>query len=455
MTVPVCDLISCVNAAIPGTTCSLNLLQLASVARDFSTSFVISVPCVDALPDAACNKGRWIYVLDACSYRFSDGVTWTNDFTSVLQDFQVWSWGSNIEGQLGTNNTTARCSPVSLLGSLSDWCYIGAGAFHGVALNTSGEAWSWGNNRCGQLGDCSVTNSSSPVSVVGVSDWSQINAGRYHNLALRSTGSAWSWGINQYQGGSQYFGNLGDGTYEDRSSPVSVVGGFLGWRQLSAGGCHSMGISSNRTLWSWGNNSEGELGVGDDLNRFSPVSVMGGFSDWCQVSAGWNNTLAIRAEGCLWAWGSNTFGGLGDGTTTVRSSPVSVTGGFSDWCQVATGGSHSIALRTAGTAWSWGYNNQGQLGDFTTTNKSSPVSVVGGISDWCAVSAGLRHNVALRSNGEVWSWGANNQGQLGTNTFAATGRSSPMSVSGGFSDWYQVSAGECHTMALNATQGFA
>jgi alpha-tubulin suppressor-like RCC1 family protein len=198
----------------------------------------------------------------------------------------------------------------------------------------------------------------------------------------------WAWGSNS-------FGRLGDDTTTDRSSPVPVVGGFTDWCQVSAGGSHSLGVRTNGTAWAWGYNGNGRLGLGDTTNRSSTVSVIGGFTDWCQVSAGSAHSLGVRTNGTAWTWGLNSLGRLGLGDTTDRSSPVSVIGGFTDWCAVAVGTCHSLAVRTNGTAWAWGNNGNGRLGDGTTTNTSSPVSVVGGFTDWCQVS-GSCHSLAIR-----------------------------------------------------------
>ena len=315
-----------------------------------------------------------------------------------------------------------------------DGLYWSTGEYWLPIVQTSEDTtWAWGCNGNGRLGNLTTTDQSSPVSVVGgFADWCQISAGESHNLALRSTGTSWAWGCNNA-------GQLGDGTATSRSSPVSVTGGFSDWCQVEAGGSHSLAIRANGTAWAWGCNGAGRLGDGTTTGRSSPVSVVGGFSDWCQVSAGSSHSLALRTNGTAWAWGSNSCGLLGNCTTTDSSSPVSVVGGFTDWCQISAGRYQSHALRTNGTAWSWGRNTGGYLGDGTNTNRSSPVSVVGGFSDWCQISAGIRHSLAIRTNGTAWAWGCNGS-KLGDGT--TTGRSSPVSVVGGFSDWCQVSAGD-------------
>jgi hypothetical protein len=149
--------------------------------------------------------------------------------------------------------------------------------------------------------------------------------------------------------------------------------------------------------WSWGYNVIGQLGDNTTTSRLSPVSVVGGFTDWVQISAGESHTAAVRANGTAWAWGSNGNGLLGDNTVTARSSPVSVVGGFTDWVQISAGTSHTAAVRANGTAWAWGYNALGRLGDNTTLSRVSPVSVVGGFTDWVQIAAGGGHTAAVRS----------------------------------------------------------
>jgi alpha-tubulin suppressor-like RCC1 family protein len=226
---------------------------------------------------------------------------------------------------------------------------------------------------------------------------------------------------------------------------VSVVGGFTDWCAASAGFAHSLGVRQDGSLWSWGANS-GRLGDGTIAAKSSPVSVVGGFTDWCAASAGNGHSLGVRSNGSLWSWGCNSFGQLGDGTTTSRLSPVSVVGGFADWCAASAGEAHSLGVRSNGSLWSWGTNTNGRLGDDTITNRSSPVSVVGGFTDWCAASAGSRQSFGIRTNGSLWAWGCNSFGQLGDDTIFD--KSSPVSVIGGFTDWGQVSGGNAHSIGL-------
>jgi alpha-tubulin suppressor-like RCC1 family protein len=322
--------------------------------------------------------------------------------------------------------------------------YISTGPGIWVSILKSNDiaAYGWGNNNSGALGDGTNVNRSSPVSVVGgFADWIQVSAGSQHSVGIRLNGTAWAWGNNQS-------GKLGDNSDIGKSSPVSVVGGFTDWVQVSAIGNNIVGVRANGTAWAWGANSIGNLGDGTSTTRSSPVSVVGGFTDWIQVSGGSGHSLGLRANGTAWAWGAGSYGRLGDNTTLFKLSPVSVVGGFTDWTQVSTRAFHSLGLRANGTAWAWGNANYGRLGDNSSIGKSSPVSVVGGFTDWIQLSAGGAHSLGVRANGTAWAWGRSNIGQLGSGTNVS--QSSPVIVAGGFTDWVQVSAGFEHSLGVRA-----
>ena len=352
----------------------------------------------------------------------------------------ILAWGANGSGRLGDNTTASKSSPVSVVGGFTDWISTSAGREHSLGVRANGTIWAWGSNSDGRLGNNSIVTRSSPVSVVGgFTDWISASAGDFHSLGVRANGTLWAWGT----GGD---GRLGNNSIVTRSSPVSVVGGFTDWISADAGYRHSLGVRANGTLWAWGQNAQGWLGDNTVVTRSSPVSVVGGFTDWISASAGGYHSLGVRANGTLWAWGSNDAGRLGDNTTASKSSPVSVVGGFTNWVSVSAGGFHSLGVRANGTLWAWGANSYGQLGDGTTIPKSSPVSVVGGFTDWVSVSAGGYHSLGVRANGTLWAWGQNSFGRLGDGT--AISRSSPVSVVGGFTDWISASAGIAHTLGI-------
>jgi alpha-tubulin suppressor-like RCC1 family protein len=424
-----------------------DLLVLAAQTSANTENRIVSVASVNDLPDLINNTidpGTVVFVESIQIPIIAQVGCWTGlDNRELRNDCDVGlslAWGYNGFGRLGDGTTVNKSSPVSVIGGFTDWCQVSAGSSHSLGVRSNGTAWAWGFNCHGRLGDGTTVSKSSPVSVIGgFTDWCQVSSGGGHSLGVRTDGTAWGWGSNGV-------GVLGDGTTVSKSSPVSVIGGFTDWCQVSSGGGHSLGVRCDGTAWAWGNNGSGRLGDGATTNRSSPVSVVGGFTDWCQVSAGDSHSLGVRCDGTAWAWGAGVSGRLGDGATTNRSSPVSVVGGFTDWCQVSGSSSHSLGVRTDGTAWAWGCNGSGRLGDGTTVNRSSPVSVIGGFADWCQVSAGDSHSLGVRTDGTAWAWGCNGVGRLGDGT--TVNRSSPVSVIGGFADWCQVSAGGAHSLGI-------
>lgn len=440
-----------VNSATTATTAE-DIVLLSKAVNNESNDQILYVSSGSSLPDLSTtpiSTGTMIYVLDIDVFVIANPPSWYSADGRLFRTDtlppppnSLWSWGTNVFGQLGDNTNVTKVSPVSVVGGFTNWIQMSSSGCHAAAIRHNGTMWTWGLNACGQLGTNSLVSRSSPGSIVGtISNWCQVSAGFYHTSAVRTTGALWTWGRNDV-------GQLGDNTTTIRLSPVSIVGGFTDWCQVASGGFHTIAVRTNGTLWAWGNNYRGQLGVDDITNRSSPVSVIGGFTDWCQVSASLQHTAAIRTNGTLWTWGRNNYGQLGVNDSADRSSPVSVVGGFTNWCQVSVGSGHTAAVRTNGTLWTWGAGATGQLGTGNTASRSSPGSIIGGFTDWCQVGAGPQHTAAVRTNGTVWTWGSNAGRQLGDNTIV--NKSSPVSVVGGFTDWYQVSAGIGHTTALRS-----
>lgn len=390
------------------------------------------------------------YNSTSTKFEVYNGSAWENIVIQLPTSSPLYGWGFNGFGGLGDGTITTRSSPVSTVGGYTDWSQVSAGQHFSVGIQSDGTAWAWGNGGSGRLGNNATTSLRSPTEVLGgFTDWTQLVASDGSTvLGIRTNGTAWGWGDNSR-------GHLGINAAGNRSSPVSVVGGFTDWIQISAAFYHSAGLRANGTIWCWGANDAGQCatGVADFNDLSSPVSIVGGINNWVQVSAGGGKTtLAIKSDGTAWSWGSNyrTILGNNDSTTINRSSPVSVVGGFTDWIQVSSGAEHAMGLRANGTAWAWGRNLGGMLGDGTTVYRSSPVSVIGGFTDWTQVSAGYRFSAAIRANGTAWMWGDASNGKLGNNNAAVVYTSSPISVVGGLNDWVQIAAGRVHTLALRA-----
>ena len=191
----------------------------------------------------------------------------------------------------------------------------------------------------------------------------------------------WAWGRNAN-------GQLGDNTTTDRSSPVQTVSAGTNWKFVAGSGYHITAIKTDGTLWTWGNNNNGQLGDNTITHRSSPVQTVSAGTNWKMVSSGFYHTAAIKTDGTLWTWGCNIFGELGDNTRISRSSPVQTVSAGTNWKQVAGTSVHTAAIKTDGTLWTWGRNANGQLGDNTTIDRSSPVQTAAGGTNWKMVAGG-------------------------------------------------------------------
>jgi len=357
----------------------------------------------------------------------------------------LWTWGRNTYGQLGDNtaaltNAADKSSPVQTVAGGTNWKLVAGGNYHIACIKTDGTLWTWGRNTYGALGDgSSITHRSSPIQTVsGGTNWKQVAGGQYHTAAIKTDGTLWTWGHNLY-------GQLGDNTASLKSSPVQTVAGGTNWKQVGCGYTNTAAIKTDGTLWTWGWNQQGQLGDGTSItHRSSPIQTIAGGTNWKQVVSGISYIAAIKTDGTLWTWGQNSNGQLGDNTIVNKSSPVQTVASGTNWKQLAGGGYNIAAIKTDGTLWIWGYNIVGQLGDNTVVDKSSPVQTVAGGTNWKQV-ANLGATAAIKTDGTLWIWGNNAQGYLGDNTLVS--KSSPIQTIAGGTNWKQV-AGGVYTAAV-------
>jgi len=352
---------------------------------------------------------------------------------------RLWSWGYNFYGQLGDNTQTSRSTPVQTVTGGTNWQFINTG--YPAAIKTDGTLWVWGRGDSGQLGDNTSNNRSSPVqTVTGGTNWKQVSAGYAAKAAIKTDGTLWGWGRND----SGQLGNNGGGLI---SSPIQTITGGTNWKQVACGAYwFTAAIKTDGTLWLWGQNFYGQLGDNTRIDKSSPVQTITGGTNWNQVACGYRHTAAIKTDGTLWLWGQNFYGQLGDNTRSSRSSPVQTIAGGTNWKQVSAGRAATAAIKTDGTLWIWGGNSYGELGDNTISNKSSPVQTVSGGNSWKQVSYYYQHMAAIKTDGTLWTWGRNYYGQLGDNT--QTDRSSPVQTVTGGANWKQVSTGYYGTAAV-------
>jgi alpha-tubulin suppressor-like RCC1 family protein len=322
---------------------------------------------------------------------------------ALNSDGTVFAWGQASSGEVGNNSiATPVTAPTKVhgpgdVGFLSGVVAVVAGDNYSGALKSDGTVWMWGTNGDGSLGDnLNEGNAKTPVQVHGAGDVGfltdvvQLNSGETQVLALKSDGTVWAWGSN-------FSGQIGDNSTTERDFPVQVHGpGNVGFLtdivQVQGGsdGIHSLALKKDGTVWAWGSNSSGELGDNAALDpEKTPVQVHGpgdvGFlTGVAQIAAGWDDSFALKTDGTVWAWGRNSNGRLGDASTTERDTPVQVHGvgdsGFlTGVSQVNAGpdGRHTLALKPDGTVYAWGEGADGRLGNGGTSDSHFPIQVHG------------------------------------------------------------------------------
>jgi alpha-tubulin suppressor-like RCC1 family protein len=354
------------------------------------------------------------------------------------------AWGNGRFGQLGDGNIylnppfgVATAAPVSGLTSVTA---IASGYGHSLALNSDGTVWAWGKDSNGQLGDGNIYPNppfsvAIPVQVIGLATVTAIAGGQDHSLALKSDGTVWAWG-------SGWAGQLGDGNFYTTgnrgvATPVQVSG-LTSVTAIAGGGHHSMALKSDGTVWTWGWGYAGQLGDGhfhtnSPFGVATPIQVVG-LSGVVAIAGGLGHCLALKSDGTVRAWGHGLYGQLGDGnfygdfyTDEIQSvaTPVQVIG-LSGIVAIASGPSdHNLAIKSDGTLWAWGAGGDGQIGDGNFYGSphygvAAPVQV-SGLSPVVAIACGTRHSLAIKPDGTVWAWGTDIDGELGDGNFITTG----------------------------------
>ncbi|MFN4942951.1 MAG: Ig-like domain-containing protein, partial [Akkermansiaceae bacterium] len=333
---------------------------------------------------------------------------------AVATDGRVWSWGLNSNGLLGDGTTLAKSSPVLVpkVMGMKRIIKVETGENFTLALDVSGCLWGWGSNNYNVLSSTATTRFLSPIKLGFKTPISDFSCGSGHVIATDREGKIWVWGYNNY-------GQLGLGHSNTVLAPteLSRPSGMSEVITVEASIYSCYAVDSTGKVWSWGYNSNGRLGDGTITSRNRPVAVSltTGMPTIRSISSTDGHALALGTDGTLWAWGYNAYGQLGNGNTTSSSTPVFVSSGFSMGTQIAAGANHSMLISQTGQVWCWGRNTYGQLGNGTTTNSHTPV-LSSAVTDWNSlimISAGKSHSFALKSDGSLWSWGYNYYGQLG------------------------------------------
>ena len=408
-----------VNAGVAGTTIQSWGISSATISNvtDITLGALVSPLTINKTYQLDIPEG---YVASSTGTNYA-GTAYT--FATQAAQTKLWSLGYNGQGGLGQNNTTQRSSPVQVPGTWSDAKgHEGQGLTqnlnHRMAIKPDGTLWSWGNNAQGQLGQSNTVQYSSPAQIPGTT-WNSVSVSYYGAVATKTDGTLWNWGFNNR-------GELGQNSITAIQSPVQVPG--TTWSFAMGGFVRHLALKTDGTLWGWGENGTGQLGQNNKTNYSSPVQIPG--TTWTnKFHSGYPAVAAVKSDGTAWVWGGNGDGklGLNQPVNSHKSSPVQVPG--TTWSTIESNGQSGsmFALKTDGTAWSWGANNFGDLGHNNTTAYSSPTQIGSG-TDWAQVRVGSRGGGGRKTDGTVWLWGWNQSGHLGQNDVAP--RSSPIQVPG-------------------------
>lgn len=329
----------------------------------------------------------------------------------IDENNRLWGWGSNASGQLGIGNSRENILIPQII-SQDKWKAVSAGANFIIGVKEDGTLWGWGENREGQLGNGQMGDPIDiPIQISSETDWKYITVGMGNIFAIKEDGTLWVCGKN-------VFGELGLGEGSAQFITTLTKAGTDKWEMISAGNMHTLGLKQDGTIWACGLNDSGQLGIGSNTSC-NTMTQIGTSNDWKAIKAGGMHSMGIRKDGTLWVWGDNGLGQLGDttfGTKNNKNAPIQI-GEDSDWKSLSATTEYSMAIKTDGTLWSWGANSEYVALGYPL-DKENPYMLephkVNDDSDWKEVSHWFYFSLALKENQSVWAWGMNNFGQLAT-----------------------------------------
>lgn len=358
----------------------------------------------------------------------------------------AWARGTNTSGELGQSNTTFQANPVTV-GAPNSWAALSAGGQHTLAINTSGEIYSWGKNSRGQIGNGNTNNFvTTPTRVGTQSNWIFVSAGNQHSLAINANGELWGWGAN-------FWGQLGDTTLIDRLSPIRI-GNSANWVYAYAGTGASFAINTAGEIWSWGDNTKGLLGLGDTTRRLTPTKINSAIT-WVKVEAQSSAAIALSAAGDAYVWGSNQYGvlGLNLPVANFKTTPTLLSHVVNSvaltWQDVSIS-EHGLGVTTGGALYAWGKNNFNQIGLNdpvpTTTGYYLTPQLVNNVQNWKSVYASNEYSLAMTAGNIVYGFGSNAYSVIATGGGNAGRYPTPATIA--VNQFNTISAGGTFTAGL-------
>ncbi|MBW4361941.1 RCC1 domain-containing protein [Flavobacterium taihuense] len=322
-------------------------------------------------------------------------ISGSSHSVAIQSDGSLWAWGVNNDGELGDGTYEQRNSPVQIQVGTT-WKKVSVGRDHTLAIKSDGTLWAWGSNNDRQLNtDLVVRNLNTPLQIGTANDWEFVSTGSFKCFAIKKDGSLWAWGSN-------VGGSLGVGVDDPIVTNVTQVGTSK-WKYISGGERHTLGIQTDGSLWAWGGNNRGELGNGGtELYTNLPVKI-GNASNWISVSASFDFSLALKSDGTIWGWGKNDGGQLGIGNKEDVNKPIQI-GKDANWKSLAAGFVSAVGVKNDGTLWVWG----GGINSIPT-RKGTDVN-------WDFATSGWYYVAAIKKDSGLWTWGYNFLGQLGDGT---------------------------------------
>ncbi|MEP6651915.1 MAG: Ig-like domain-containing protein [Myxococcales bacterium] len=353
---------------------------------------------------------------------------------AIQTNGSLWAWGKNDRGQLGDETTTDRRTPVMIAAGPPGfrWVSVAAGNKFSLGLTSDGWLWGWGDQTSAQIGNgISSTPQLTPIALEQAGNWQSVRAGDQYGMATTLSGELFAWGYN----GSGQLGVGDDIIHPYPTREVSGLGtsGTPPWAHFDAGTQHVLGFAMDQTAYPWGANTWGALGLGDTINRYWPQWL--GYvpssqaSHWYRFSAGTDFSLALVDIGKIWSWGRNNYGQIAAPSSTPFSDhPIQVISSTRPWESISAGKRHGMAVRQDGTLWTWGSNSNGQLGTSAAVGSSfAPVTQESTrATNWVSAFGRQDTSIGVKADGAVWVWGNNTSGQLGLGD--TTSRSAPTAM---------------------------